>query len=139
MEPSDLLFMADRLARCSDPVKVRILSSGLVATIHPPGRNESNTKLLINAGTDARPRILAIKPEKVELLPSPDPDPEPPKLDAPCVHCQAPAKLRCTVCKAPMCGHECADRNAKRHRPACRAVQARDFGRCREGAGGGAR
>ena len=133
MPPEDLLWMADRLVRCSDPVRVRIRKSGLVATLHPPGRNESDTKLLINAGTAARPRILAIKPEAVDLLPSPDPAPEPPKLDAPCVHCQAPATLRCTVCKAPLCGAECADRNAKRHRPACREVQAKDRGRCRAG------
>ena len=135
MLPSELLFLADRLAE-SCVARVRILSNGLVATIVPPGRDASNRKLLVNAGTDAKPRIIAIKPEKVELLPAPDEAAAPPKKleGLGCVHCQAPATLRCTACKAPLCGAECADRNAKRHRPACREVQARDRGRCRAGA-----
>ena len=132
MLPSELLFLADRLAE-SCVARVRILSNGLVATIVPPGRDASNRKILVNAGTDAKPRILAIKPEKVELLPAPDPEPAPLRLGAPCVHCQAPATLRCTACKAPLCGAECADRNWKQHKNSCRAVEARMFGRCRAG------
>ena len=60
MLPSELLWLADRLARAHPAARVRILSSGLVATIHPPGRNESDTKLLVTASKDEKLRFYIL-------------------------------------------------------------------------------
>ena len=127
MNPTELLSLADRLA-ASCVARVRIISSGAIATLHPPGRDASNRKLLLNAGTDAHPRILAVPPEDARLLPVPDPDP--PKITPRCVLCGESATLHCTGCKASICGMACAKANWKVHKAACRGEEARLFGGC---------
>ena len=137
MGPDELLYLADRLAR-SCVARVRILSSRLVATIHPPGRDPSNKKILLNVGTDERPRIISIKPEKVELLPAEDDAAAaasttrtPLRILPACIVCGAGTTKKCMECKEPICSAKCAKAGWKEHKPKCREGAARWFGGCR--------
>ena len=134
-------FCANRLA-ASGVAKVRILSTGEVGTVYPPGRDDTKQKLLVNVGTVDRPRIISIKPDKVELLPAEDDGDgaakkTPLRILPACIVCGAGTTKKCMECKEPICSAECAKKGWKDHKGACRKGAARWFGGCREGGRGG--